>query len=61
MAPLGITDSPAPTDVPGLYSIPIGKSGAARYGEMVSHGVAELNRLIVRYITLSKYLPPWAN
>jgi hypothetical protein len=59
LAPMGVTSSPAPTDVPGIYSVPIGHSGAARYGEMVSHGVAELNRLLVRYALIDKIKPPW--
>lgn len=57
--PWAVTDEPAPADVPGLYSVPIGSSGAARFGEMVSHGVAELARLMSRYLTIDKVLPPW--
>jgi hypothetical protein len=57
--PIGITSSPAPTDLPGVWSVPIGHSGAARFGEMLSHGVAELNRLLVRYATIDKVFPPW--
>jgi hypothetical protein len=26
---------------------------------MVSHGVAELNRLLVRYAQIDKIFPPW--
>ena len=57
--PLGITDEPAPSDVTGIYSVPIGHSGAARFGEMLSHGTAELNRLLVRYAQIDKIIPPW--
>lgn len=57
--PIGITDSAAPSDLPGVFSVPIGSSGAARFGEMLSHGIAELNRLIVRYATIDKIFPPW--
>lgn len=59
--PLGITNEPAPSDLPGVYSVSIGHSGAARFGEMLSHGTAELNRLIVRYMTIDKILPPWGD
>ena len=57
--PLGVTSSRAPDDLIGVYSVPIGSSGAARYGEMVSHGAAELNRLLVRYALIDKITPPW--
>lgn len=59
--PLGITDEPAPDDLIGVYSVPIGNSGASRFGEMLSHGTAELNRLLVRYAQINKYFPPWAD
>jgi hypothetical protein len=58
-APLGITDEPAPDDLVGVYSVPIGSSGAARFGEMLSHGTAELVHLLNRYLTIDKVLPPW--
>jgi hypothetical protein len=58
-SPLGITDEPAPTDIVGVYSVQIGNNGAARFGEMLSHGTAELNRLLVRYAQIDKILPPW--
>jgi len=51
---MGVTNTPAPDDIPGIYSVPIGHSGAARYAEMVSHGVDELNRLLVRYALIEK-------
>jgi hypothetical protein len=57
--PLGVTDEPAPSDVPGIYSVSIGNTGAARFSEMLSHGTAELNRLLVRYAQIDKILPPW--
>lgn len=56
---MGIHAGPAPDDVPGLYSYPIGRSGAARYGEMLSHAGAELERLINRYKLVEKISPPW--
>lgn len=58
-APLGVSDGPPPSDVVGLYGVPIGNSGASRYAEMVSHGAAELNRLLVRYALIDKIKPPW--
>jgi len=42
-----------------VYSVPIGHSGAARFGEMLSHGTTELNKLLVRYAQIDKILPPW--
>lgn len=56
---MGVSSEPAPADIIGLYSVPIGSSGAARYAEMVSHGVAELQRLLARYAAIDKVLPPW--
>lgn len=56
---MGVTNTPAPDDVPGIYSVPIGSSGAARYGEMVSHGVRELEHLLTRYLLIEKIKPPW--
>lgn len=55
-----MTDSAAPSDLIGVYSVPIGHKGAARYAEMVSHGAAELNRLLVRYALIDKIRPPWS-
>ena len=56
---MGISSSRAPTDIPGLYDVPIGSSGAARYGEMVSHGVREAEKLLTRYLLIDKIKPPW--
>ena len=56
---MGIHEGPAPDDIVGLYSIPVGSSGAARFGEHASHGLAELEHLITRYMTIDRYLPPW--
>lgn len=56
---MGVTDEPAPDDLIGVYSVSIGESGAARYAEMVSHGAAELQRLLARYIAIDKILPKW--
>jgi hypothetical protein len=58
-APLGVTDEPAPDDVVGIQSVPIGSRGAARYAEMISHGAAEINYLLDRYLTFEKKLRPW--
>lgn len=58
--PFAVSEEPAPTDVPGIYSVPIGHSGAARFGEMLSHGIAEGVKLTNRYLTIDKILPPWA-
>lgn len=58
-APLGVSSSPPPDDIPGIYGVPIGDSGAARYAESVSSALRELNKLLVRYALIDKIKPPW--
>ena len=58
-APLGITEGPAPSDLVNVYSVNVGSSGAARFAEMLSHGVAETSALLNRYLSIDKILPPW--
>jgi hypothetical protein len=56
---MGVHEGPPPSDIGGVYGIPIGSSGAARYAEAVSHVAAELEHVINRYVTIEKYAPPW--
>lgn len=56
---MGVSSSRAPSDIPGVYDVPIGASGAARYAEMVSHGVTEAEKLLTRYLLIDKIKPPW--
>lgn len=56
---MGISSSPAPADIPGVYSVPIGANGATRFAEHVSHGAAELEKLINRYLLINKIPLPW--
>lgn len=58
-APIGVSDEPAPDDIVGLHSVPIGSSGAARYAEWTSHAAAEIDSLYTRYATIDKVLRPW--
>lgn len=56
---MGISSEPAPADVPGVYSVPIGSSGAVRFAEHVSHASAELVELVNRYLLINKIPLPW--
>lgn len=57
--PMGISSSPAPDDVPGVYSVPVGASGAVRFAEHLSHASAELVELVNRYLLLNKVPLPF--